>query len=504
MNSKRNSKCALIILDGWGIGKNDDSNAIVAAKTPCMDGLLDREPNGTLRTDGEYVGLPSGQMGNSEVGHMNIGAGRIVYQDLLRIDRAVADGSFQKEAILQQAFEAARKPGVRLHLMGLVSKGGVHSQQEHLSALCRAAQQSGVGDFSVHAFTDGRDTAPMTGRNYIEELEGVLKETGGHIASVHGRYFSMDRDNRWERISKSYQTLVHGKGDLYPSADDGIAAHYAAGTTDEFIPPFIVGEPTLIAENDVVLCFNFRTDRCREITSALTQKAYPQFDMVPLSLHFVTLTKYDDTFEGVHVIYDKPNLSGTLGETLSAAGKLQLRIAETEKYPHVTFFFNGGQESPFLGESRMMAHSPKVATYDLQPEMSAYDIVASVVPELESGRPDFVCLNFANPDMVGHTGVFDAVIKAVETTDTCLRQVIEAGQGKGYHFVIIADHGNADYARNPDGTPHTAHTTNPVPIIILSDQVETLRDGILADVAPTILKLMNVEQPVEMTGHPLF
>ena len=504
MTSDSTSKCALIILDGWGIGNNDDSNAIAAAKTPCMDELLKREPNATLRTDGEHVGLPSGQMGNSEVGHMNIGAGRIVYQDLLRIDRAVADRSFQEEDVLKQAFETARMPGVHLHFMGLVSKGGVHSQQEHLIALCHAAQSAGVDTFSVHAFTDGRDTAPKTGRKYIEELELTLAETGGRIASVHGRYYSMDRDNRWERIGKSYATLVHGKGDVHPSADAGIAAHYAAGTTDEFIPPFIVGEPTLIAENDVVICFNFRTDRCREITSALTQKAYPQWDMIPLPLHFVTMTKYDDTFEGVHVIYDKPNISRTLGETLAEAGKSQLRIAETEKYPHVTFFFNGGQELPFPGESRMMANSPKVATYDLQPEMSAEEIVASVVPELKAGAPDFICLNFANPDMVGHTGVFDAVIKAVETTDRCLREVIEAGKNKGYHFVIIADHGNADYARNPDGTPHTAHTTNPVPIIILSNQVEILQDGILADVAPTILKLMHVDQPAEMTGNPLF
>jgi len=504
MNPTNSSRCALIILDGWGIGNNDDSNAIAAANTPFMDRLLRNTPNATLRTDSEHVGLPEGQMGNSEVGHMNIGAGRIVYQDLLRIDRAVADGSFEQEASLQRAFEAASAPGVRLHLMGLVSKGGVHAQQAHLNALCRAAKKADVGDFVVHAFTDGRDTAPRTGRGYIAELEEVLKETGGRIASVHGRYFSMDRDNRWERISRSYATLVRGEGDVFATADAGIASHYSAGTTDEFIPPFVIGEATPIAPNDVVICFNFRTDRCREITSALTQKPYPDFGMSPLALHYVTMTNYDDTFTGVHTIYDKPNLEHTLGETLALAGKSQIRIAETEKYPHVTFFFNGGREQPFEGESRMMAHSPKVATYDLQPEMSAHEIVASIVPELEAVRPDFICLNFANPDMVGHTGVFDAIVKAVETTDSCLKQIVEAGAHQGYNFIIIADHGNADYARNPDGSPHTAHTTNPVPVLILSDQVTEAHDGILADVAPTVLKLMGVAQPEAMTGSALY
>ena len=504
MNPSGNSQCALIILDGWGIGNNDASNAIAAANTPFMDELLQNEPNATLRTDGEHVGLPAGQMGNSEVGHMNIGAGRIVYQDLLRIDRAVSDGSFEQEATLQEAFEAARAPGVRLHLMGLVSKGGVHSQQEHLNALCHAAHDAGVGTFLVHVFSDGRDTAPKTGRGYVAELETVLNKTGGRIASVHGRYFSMDRDNRWERISRSYNALVRGEGDVYESADAGFAAHYAAGTTDEFIPPFIVGQPASIAANDVVLCFNFRTDRCREITSALTQKAYPEFDMVPLPLHYVTMTNYDETFQNVRPIYDKPNLEHTLGETLALSGKSQIRIAETEKYPHVTFFFNGGRENAFPLESRMMAHSPKVATYDLQPEMSAHDIVSSILPELNASRPDFVCLNFANPDMVGHTGVFEAIVKAVETTDACLKEVVEVGRRKGYHFVIIADHGNADFARNTDGSPHTAHTTNPVPVIVLSNGVQKVSDGVLADVAPTILKLMGVKQPDAMTGKSLY
>ncbi|MGY8941669.1 MAG: 2,3-bisphosphoglycerate-independent phosphoglycerate mutase [Flavobacteriales bacterium] len=503
-NNPTPQRCALLILDGWGIGQNDASNAIASAQTPFMDELLSTSPNATLRTDGEHVGLPEGQMGNSEVGHMNIGAGRIVYQDLLRINRAVITGELGHEKVLREALEIAKKPGKRLHFMGLVSQGGVHSQQAHLHELCRIAADAQVNDFVIHAFTDGRDTAPQTGRGYIADLEDVLAETGGRIASVHGRYFAMDRDQRWPRISQSFATLVRGEGIAYATADEGIAAQYKAGITDEFIPPFIVGKGTPIQPGDVVICFNFRTDRCREISSALTQKPYPEFDMAPIDVHYVTLTNYDDTFEGVHVIYDKPHLTQTLGEVLSATGKSQIRIAETEKYPHVTFFFNGGREVPFDGETRLMAHSPKVATYDLQPEMSAHDIVAAIVPELEAGRPDFVCLNFANPDMVGHTGVFDAIVQAVETTDTCLKAVVEAGRSQGYQMIIIADHGNADYARNPDGSPHTAHTTNPVPVIVLSDAVSAIHDGVLADIAPTVLKLMGVDQPVEMTGKSLY
>ncbi|MBV42176.1 MAG: phosphoglycerate mutase (2,3-diphosphoglycerate-independent) [Crocinitomicaceae bacterium] len=504
---KNEQKCALIILDGWGIGSTDDSNAIEAAHTPFMDALLAEHPKATLRTDGEFVGLPVGQMGNSEVGHMNIGAGRVVYQDLLRINRAIADDSFQSETILNNAFEVAKKRESQLHFMGLVSQGGVHSQQEHLHALCRAAAVQGINDFAIHAFTDGRDTSPQKALSYMENLGVVLAETGGRIASVHGRYYSMDRDNRWERIAQSYATLVRSEGECYPTVIDGIQAQYDNGITDEFIRPFTVGAPLAIEPNDVVICFNFRTDRCREITQVLTQRDMPEHNTSVLPLHYVTMTNYDDSFKGVHVIYDKPNLEGTLGQSIAEAGRTQVRIAETEKYPHVTFFFNGGREVPFNGEQRLMAHSPKVATYDLQPEMSAHDIVGLICPEMKKpdpDSPDFICLNFANPDMVGHTGVFDAIVSAVETTDACLKEVVEVGRANGYQFIIIADHGNADFARHPDGSPHTAHTTNPVPVVVLSEQVTTIDDGKLADVAPTILKMMQIDQPSEMTGSALY
>lgn len=498
-------RTALIILDGWGIGNGDSNDAIASANTPVFDRLMATRPHATLRTDGEHVGLPDGQMGNSEVGHMNIGAGRIVYQDLLRIDRAVADGSFNSEPVLLEALAAAKEPGRRLHLMGLVSKGGVHSQQAHLHTLCALAAAEGIDDFLVHAFTDGRDTAPNTAAGYIADLEAVLAETGGRIASVHGRYYAMDRDKRWPRIARTYNTLVRGEGAHFATADEGIQASYAAGVTDEFIEPFLVGEADgTISEGDVVICFNFRTDRCREITMALTQQAFPEENMQPIALHYVTMTNYDDTFEGVKVVYDKPDLAWTLGEAVAAAGKGQIRIAETEKYPHVTFFFSGGREVPFDGERRLMAASPKVATYDLQPEMSAGEIVSLITPELRSASTDFVCLNFANPDMVGHTGVFEAVVQAVEFTDKCLGEVCDALDAGGYSALIIADHGNADLARNPDGTPHTAHTTNPVPVIGYNLPAGTsLRDGILADVAPTLLALIGIAQPAEMTGQSL-
>jgi 2,3-bisphosphoglycerate-independent phosphoglycerate mutase len=505
MNSPQ--KCALIILDGWGIGATDDSNAIAAAQTPFMDSLLAKQPQATLRTDGEFVGLPKGQMGNSEVGHMNIGAGRVVYQDLLRINRAIADDSFHKEPTLIAAFEEAKSRGKKLHFMGLVSQGGVHSQQEHLHSLCRAASANGIKDFAIHAFTDGRDTSPQKALAYMADLEAVLEKTGGRVATVHGRYYSMDRDNRWERISRSYATLVRSEGERFGTASEGIQAHYDEGITDEFIRPFVVAEPVAIEPDDAVICFNFRTDRCREITQALTQANMPEHNTSVLPLHYVTMTNYDDSFKGVHVIYDKPNLKQTLGETISAAGKTQVRIAETEKYPHVTFFFNGGRENPFAGEQRLMAHSPKVATYDLQPEMSAHEIVGLITPEMAKPAdqsPDFVCLNFANPDMVGHTGVFDAIVSAVETTDECLQQVVDTGLKNDYQFIVIADHGNADYARHPDGAPHTAHTTNPVPVVLISPKVKEMIDGKLADVAPTVLKLMEIPQPAAMTGTALF
>ena len=501
-----NKKAALIILDGWGYGAKDESDAIYNAKTPCMDRLHQQYPHASLRTDGNFVGLPEGQMGNSEVGHMNIGAGRIVYQDLLRINNAIADGSFKEEAVLLDALKAAK--GKRLHFIGLVSQGGVHSQQEHLHELVRTAEAVGVEDFVIHAFTDGRDTSPIMAAEYLADLEEVLAGTSGKIASVHGRYFAMDRDQRMHRIAKSWKVMCLGKGDHpveeFSSAVEGVKASHAAGVGDEFIEPFrVAGVDGMVREGDVVICFNYRTDRCRQITAALTQTDFPKEEMHTIPLHYVTMTNYDESFRGVNVIYDKPNLQSTLGETLAAAGRSQIRMAETEKYPHVTFFFNGGREEPFDGEKRLMAHSPKVATYDLQPEMSANELVELVIPEMQGGDADFICLNFANPDMVGHTGIFDAIVKAVETTDACLDRVLEAGLKNGYQFVIIADHGNADKAMNSDGSPHTAHTTNPVPVVVIADKEVKLQDGILADVAPTILNLMEVNQPHEMTGSSL-
>ena len=497
-------KTALIILDGWGLGNADGNNAIEMAETPYVDSLNAHTPHATLRTDGEHVGLPDGQMGNSEVGHMNIGAGRVVYQDLLRIDRAVADGSMAEEPVLQEALRVASEPGKRLHLMGLVSRGGVHSQQAHLHALVDAAEAAGVPDCVIHAFTDGRDTAPQMGTTYLADLEAHLEGKQAQIASVHGRYYAMDRDKRWERVAQSYRALVGEVEERYASAVEGVQAHYDQDITDEFVVPFqIEGVDGHIRPGDVVLCFNFRTDRCREITQALTQQSFPDQNMAPLDLHYVTMTNYDESFEGVHVLYDKPNLVNTLGEAVSAQGRTQLRMAETEKYPHVTFFLSGGREEPFEGEQRAMAASPKVATYDLQPEMSAPELTEKAVEALTSWQPDFLCLNFANPDMVGHTGVFEAVVKAVETTDRCLKKVMETAKAEGYAVVVIADHGNADLARNTDGTPHTAHTTNPVPIWVHGPEGTTVSDGILADVAPTVLQLMGLNQPAEMTGRSL-
>ena len=499
------NKTALIILDGWGIGQPDANNAVHVAATPCFDGLMQQHPNATLTTHGEAVGLPEGQMGNSEVGHLNIGAGRIVYQDLLRIDRAVADGSIATEPVLQEALAAAKEEGRRLHFMGLVSRGGVHSQQDHLHALLRIAADADVPDVVVHAFTDGRDTAPKLGAGYLEELEAVCAETGVGLATVCGRYWAMDRDKRWERIAKAYALLVNGQGEAFPDAQSAMAAAYAADITDEFVEPAVLeGVDGRIRPGDVVFCFNFRTDRCRQITTALTQKDFPDHGMSTLDLHYVTMTNYDDRFKGVMVLYDKPNLPMTMGEVVSAAGGTQLRLAETEKYPHVTFFFSGGREAEFPGESRAVAPSPKVATYDLQPTMSAAGVADAAIAAIGSDSPpDFICLNFANPDMVGHTGVFEAVVAACEETDCQLQRVLGAGQKVGYSFLVIADHGNAELARNADGSPHTAHTTNLVPVVAVADGVTAVRDGILADVAPTLLHLMGVDVPEEMTGTRL-
>ncbi len=494
----------LIILDGWGIGDKSKSDAIFNAATPFMDSLIRDYPNATLGTSGENVGLPDGQMGNSEVGHLNIGAGRIVYQELTRINKSIREGEFFKNKQLVEAFQKAKDSNSKLHFIGLVSKGGVHSSQEHLYALNKMANDFKIEKTFIHAFTDGRDCDPKSGLQFIKELEENVSRTSIKIASVVGRYFAMDRDNRWERVKKAYDVMVNGIGEAFPSASQAILASYNNNITDEFIEPAIIDSNGMIEDGDVVICFNFRTDRLREISITLTQKDFHEYNMHRLPLHYYTMTNYDSTFENVNVIFEKDNLQKTLGEVLSDNNKSQVRIAETEKYPHVTFFFSGGREKEFDGESRLLINSPKVATYDLQPEMSAFEVRDVIVKEIESNTPNFICLNFANPDMVGHTGVYSAIVKAVETIDSCLKAVVEAGKNKGYEFVVIADHGNADYAINPDGTPNTAHSLNPVPVVLVTeDRSVKLNSGILADIAPTILNRLNIAQPKEMTGKSL-
>lgn len=494
----------LIILDGWGIGNKTESDAIYNANTPFMDSLMQNYPNATLLTSGEDVGLPDGQMGNSEVGHLNIGAGRIVYQELTRINKSIRDKEFFKNETLKKAFQTAKDKNVAIHFMGLVSKGGVHSSQEHLYALCEMAKDYNLPKSFIHAFTDGRDCDPKSGLDFIKELEGEIKGTNTKIASVIGRYFAMDRDNRWERIKKAYDLMVHGNGTVFNSASEALKESYANNVTDEFIEPSFIEADGIIRPGDVVVCFNFRTDRPREISIALTQKDLHEFNMAAMDIDYYTMTNYDKTFKNVNVIFEKDNLTKTLGEVLSENNKTQVRIAETEKYPHVTFFFNGGRETEFNGERRLLVNSPKVATYDLQPEMSAYEVRDKIVEDIQSNTPNFICLNFANPDMVGHTGVYSAIMKAVETVDSCLQKVVEAGLEKGYEFIVIADHGNADYAINSDGTPNTAHSLNPVPVIhVTQDKNTSINDGILADVAPTILSRLGIAQPAEMTGKTL-
>lgn len=498
-----------MILDGWGIGTNPAVSAIAQAKTGFIDGLYAKYPHSKLEASGLAVGLPEGQMGNSEVGHMNIGAGRVVYQDLVKINLAVKEGTLANEKELKAAFDFAKANNKKVHLMGLVSDGGVHSHTEHLKGLATIAHQAGLKDVLIHAFTDGRDTDPKGGYQYLKDLQSHLDKTTGKIATVIGRYYAMDRDNRWERVKLAYDLMVKGVGEKTTDPLASIKASYAADVTDEFIKPLVVTDAQgkalgLIEEGDVVICFNFRTDRGREITIALTQKDFPEQDMKKLSLYYVTMTNYDNTFSNVHVIFDKDNLNNTLGEVLAKAGKKQIRIAETEKYPHVTFFFSGGREQPFEGEKRLLCPSPKVATYDLQPEMSAKDIRDKIIPELQTKEPDFIVLNFANPDMVGHTGVFEAAIKAVETVNDCAEAVVKVALENGYTSIIIADHGNADMMINEDGTPNTAHTTNLVPCILVdADYKGTLKDGKLGDLAPTILKLIGVAQPSDMGGVSL-
>lgn len=503
------SHFGLIILDGWGIGDKSQSDAVFNAKTPYMDSLMSKYPNATLLTCGENVGLPDGQMGNSEVGHLNIGAGRIVYQELTRINKAIREGElFQNETLLN-AFTYAKENNKKVHFIGLVSKGGVHSSQEHLYALCNMAKTNGLEQVFIHAFTDGRDCDPKSGLPYMIELENNLKDSVGKVATVTGRYYAMDRDKRWERVQVAYNAMVKGIGKTYPNTQEAIAQSYASGVTDEFIDgSVIVNEDNspiaLIEEGDVVINFNFRTDRPREISIVLTQQDFPELDMHALNLYYVTMTNYDATFKDVHVVFEKDNLKNTLGEVLSKMDKTQMRIAETEKYPHVTFFFNGGREEAFPLESRILVNSPKVATYDLLPEMSAPAIKDKICEAIENQQPNFICLNFANPDMVGHTGVYSAIVTAVETVDACLKEVIETGLKHGYEFLVIADHGNADYAINPDGSPNTAHSLNPVPVILVTNSKDVdIKSGILADVAPTILRRMNIAAPIEMTGESL-
>ncbi|WP_299249926.1 2,3-bisphosphoglycerate-independent phosphoglycerate mutase [uncultured Cytophaga sp.] len=504
-----NKKVILMILDGWGLGTNPKVSAIAAAKTPFVDSLFLKYPHSKLEASGLAVGLPVGQMGNSEVGHMNIGAGRIVYQDLVKINLAVENNTLADEPAIKDAFNYAKSNNKKVHFIGLVSDGGVHSHVNHVKGLCTIAHQYGLKDVFVHAFTDGRDCDPKSGLGFVQELEASMAKTTGKIASIVGRYFAMDRDNRWERVKLAYDVMVHGEGAHATDALKAIQNSYNEGVTDEFIKPVVIVDSAdqpiaKIEQGDVVICFNFRTDRGREITVALTQKDFHEQNMFKQDLYYVTMTNYDDTFKGVKVIFDKDNLSNTLGEVLEAAGKKQIRIAETEKYPHVTFFFSGGREQPFNGEKRLMAASPKVATYDLAPEMSANEIKEKIVAELISKDPDFVVLNFANPDMVGHTGVFEAAVKACEVVDGCTEAVVTTALENGYTAIVIADHGNADFMINEDGTPNTAHTTNLVPCILI-DKTHTkpLKNGKLGDLAPTILELMGVAKPKEMTGESL-
>jgi 2,3-bisphosphoglycerate-independent phosphoglycerate mutase len=503
-----NKKVILMILDGWGKSPDPKVSAIDNANVPFINSLYTQYPSAQLRTDGLNVGLPEGQMGNSEVGHMNLGAGRIVYQDLAKINLAVANKTLAKEQVLIDAFNYAKNNNKKVHFLGLVSDGGVHSHTSHLRGLIDASQEYGLDKVFIHAFTDGRDVDPKSGKKYLQDLQDYIAPTPVKIASVIGRYYAMDRDKRWERVKLAYDLVVHGTGTATNDIVSSIATSYGNDVTDEFIQPLVAvdanGEPlAVIQEDDVVIFFNFRTDRGRELTEALSQQDFHEQNMHKLNLYYVTLTNYDETYQNVKVVYNKDNITETLGEVLEKANKKQIRIAETEKYPHVTFFFSGGRETPFEGESRILRNSPKVATYDLQPEMSAYELKDALVPELNKGEVDFVCLNFANGDMVGHTGIMEAAIKACEAVDVCVKEVVEAALANDYTTIIIADHGNCETMINPDGSPNTAHTTNPVPIILVDKDLKKINDGVLGDIAPTILELMGVAQPDAMTSHSL-
>ena len=503
-----NKKTILMILDGWGTSPDPKVSAPDNANIPFIDSLYENYPNASLRTDGEHVGLPTGQMGNSEVGHMNLGAGRIVYQDLAKINMAVADNSLAKEPVLVDALQYAKENNTDVHFLGLLSDGGVHSHSNHLKGFIDAAQQAGIENSYVHAFSDGRDVDPKSGKDSIADLQNYVKNTNTEIATITGRYYAMDRDNRWERVKLAYDALVNGIGIKATNPISAIEQSYADGVTDEFVKPIILTDnkdqpKATIKKDDVVIFFNFRTDRGRELTQMLSQQDFPEQNTTKLNLYYVTITNYSDDFENVKVIYDKDNISDTLGEVLEKHGKKQIRIAETEKYPHVTFFFSGGREKPFEGESRILKNSPKVATYDLKPEMSAYELRDALIPELNKGEADFVCLNFANGDMVGHTGIMDAAIKACEAVDKCVEDVVTTALANDYTTLIIADHGNCETMMNPDGSPHTAHTINPVPILLIDKDLKDIKDGVLGDIAPTVLKLLGIEQPTSMTRHSL-
>ena len=501
-------KVALLILDGWGHGNETNSNAMRNAKTAFVDSLYKNYPNSEILTDGEHVGLPSGQMGNSEVGHLNIGAGRVVYQDLVQINNAVKENTFKDNKELNKAFDYAKKNNKPIHFIGLISDGGIHSHDSHLHHMCELADSTGLDKVFIHAFTDGRDTDPKSGKGFIENLESKISNLSAELVSVIGRYYAMDRDKRWDRVKLAYNLLVKAAGEKSKDIITSIQTSYDNGITDEFIKPISKVDAdgntlTKISDGDLVICFNFRTDRCREITQVLTQEDMHEFNMHKLDLYYVTMTMYDQSFKNVPVLFYKDNLQNTLGEVLSANGKTQIRIAETEKYPHVSFFFSGGREESFEGEKRIMIPSPKVATYDLQPIMSAQKVTDAIIHEIENVPADFICLNFANPDMVGHTGVYKAVIEALETVDNCLQQVVEAGLKQDYSFIIIADHGNADFMINTDGTPNTAHTTNPVPCFLVNTDFNEIKNGKLADIAPTVLKIMGITIPKEMNGDVL-
>ena len=501
-----NKKTILIIMDGWGLGKIKSSDAIQNANVPFVSSLYNKFPNSTLITCGEEVGLPEGQMGNSEVGHLNLGAGRIVYQELQRINVAIRTGEFQKNSTLLNAIRFAKANNKKLHLIGLISEGGVHSHTYHVKAITSLCKEEEMNNLFIHAFTDGRDTDPKSGLGYLKDLQQHLDKTSGTIATITGRYYAMDRDKRWERVKLAYDAMVGGIGNKTDDILGEVKKSYDQDITDEFIKPIINSQVTNanIENGDIVISFNFRTDRCREITEVLTQKDFPEFGMHQLELHYTTMTQYDHSFKNVKVIFEKDDLKNTLGEILENNGKTQIRIAETEKYPHVTFFFSGGREAPFVGEKRLMAPSPKVATYDLKPEMSAIELTDSILPEINNKTADFICLNFANADMVGHTGVWSAIVKAVETVDSCVEKVVNAALENDYTIFLTADHGNADYALNEDGTPNTAHSLNLVPLFVIDKNWKgTVKSGKLGDIAPSILTMMDLPIPAEMTGDIL-